>query len=213
MPTVGVAPSTFILSEFLMTSSSPKHALREHAKTVREAAAARLGDDGVRGFFEHLLQTWTKASQGYGDEVMLAGYWPMGTEMDVRPALVALDRIGVVISLPEVAAKDRPLRFRAWRPDEPLVEGDHGTFHPLNEAPLMRPDVVLVPMLAFDRRGYRVGWGGGYYDRTLELLRKTGNCTAIGVAYSGQEVDEVPTDAYDQRLDWIITELEAIEIK
>jgi len=196
-----------------MTLSSPKHALREHAKTVRAAAAAGLGDDGVRGFFEHLLQTWTKVAAGYGDEVMLAGYWPMGTEMDARPALVALDRMGVQISLPEVAAKNRPLRFRAWRPDEPLVEGDHGTFHPLNDAPLMRPDVVLVPMLAFDRRGYRVGWGGGYYDRTLELLRKTGDCTAIGVAYSAQCVDEVPTDAYDQRLDWIITEQEAMEIK
>jgi len=195
-----------------MTSSNIKHVLREHAKTVRAEAAAGLGDDGVRGFFEHLLQTWSAVSKTLDDEIIVAGYWPMGTEMDVRPALVALDRIGVLVTLPEVAAKARPLRFRAWRPDEPLVEGDHGTFHPLNDAPLMRPDVVLVPMLAFDRRGYRVGWGGGYYDRTLELLRKSGDCTAIGVAYSAQEVDGVPTDAYDQRLDWIITEQEAIEI-
>jgi len=196
-----------------MTLSSVKHALREQAKMVRAQAATRLGDDGVRGFFEHLLQTWATVSKSYGNEVILAGYWPMGTEMDVRPALVALDRIGVVITLPEVAAKDRPLRFRAWRPDEPLIEGDHGTFHPLDSVPLMRPDVVLVPMLAFDRRGYRIGWGGGYYDRTLELLRKTGDCTAIGVAYGAQDVDEVPADAYDQRLDWIITEQEALEIQ
>ncbi|MCW8916733.1 MAG: 5-formyltetrahydrofolate cyclo-ligase [Magnetovibrio sp.] len=190
-----------------------KQTLRSKAKSVRDEAAAALGDDGVRGFFEHLLQTWTLAAADFPEEPILAGYWPMASEMDVRPALVALDRIGVLLTLPEVSAKERPLRFRAWRPDEALVEGDHGTFHPMKEAPLMRPDIVMVPLLAFDRKGYRVGWGGGYYDRTLELLRKTGKCTAIGVAYSAQEVDEVPADAYDQRLDWIITEQEAIEIQ
>ena len=196
-----------------MREISPKDHLRVRAKDLRAEAAEALGDDGVRGFFENLLKTWTAASAAYEDEPILAGYWPMSTEMDVRPALVALDRIGVLMTLPEVAGKDRPLRFRAWSPDEALVEGDHGTFHPTSDAPLMRPDVLLVPMLAFDRRGYRIGWGGGYYDRTIEVLRKVGGCTAIGVAYGVQEVDEVPTDEYDQRLDWIITEQEAIEIQ
>ncbi len=195
-----------------MTSSSFKHILREQAKIRRGAAAGALGDDGTRCFFENLIQTWNRVIETFDGEVVLAGYWPMGTEMDVRPVLVALDRIGVLLSLPEVAAKHRPLRFRAWAPDEALVEGDHGTFHPLSSAPLMRPDVVLVPLLAYDRRGYRIGWGGGYYDRTLELLRKTGACTAIGVAYSAQEVDEVPVDDYDQPLDWVITERAAIKI-
>lgn len=195
-----------------MTSSSLKHTVREQAKAARDAAAAHLGEDGVRGFFEHLIQTWNAVSGLYDGEAILAGYWPMASEMDVRPALVALDRIGVALTLPEVAAKDRPLRFRAWSPDEALVEGDHGTFHPLPSAPLMRPDVVLVPLLAFDRQGYRVGWGGGYYDRTIELLRKTGDLTAVGVAYSAQEIEQVPTDSYDQKLDWIITEQEAIKV-
>lgn len=195
-----------------MTSLSPKHALREQLKVVRAEASGQHGDDGIRGFFEHLLKTWAAIADGYGHEVIMAGYWPMGSEMDVRPALVALDRTGVLVTLPEVVSKDRPLRFRAWRPDEPLIEGPHGTYHPLTDAPLMRPDIVLVPLLAFDRRGFRLGWGGGYYDRTLERLRKTGTCTAIGVAYSAQEVDEVPTDPYDQRLDWIITEKEAIHV-
>ncbi|OEJ68676.1 5-formyltetrahydrofolate cyclo-ligase [Magnetovibrio blakemorei] len=195
-----------------MTSLSPKHALREQFKAVRAKASGQHGDDGIRGFFEHLLKTWAAVADGYGHEVIMAGYWPMASEMDVRPALVALDRIGVLVTLPEVVAQDRSLRFRAWRPDEPLVEGSHGTYHPLTDAPLMRPDIVLVPLLAFDRRGFRLGWGGGYYDRTLERLRKTGTCTAIGVAYSAQEVDEVPTDSYDQRLDWIITEKEAINV-
>lgn len=196
-----------------MTSHSDKHELRAQAKAWRDVAAASLGDDGTRGFFEHLIQTWNAVSADYdGLEAILGGYWPMGTEMDVRPALVALDRIGVLQCLPEVSAKDRPLRFRAWSPSEPLVEGDHGTFHPCATEPLMRPDVVLVPLLAFDKRGYRIGWGGGYYDRTLELLRKTGDVTAIGVAYSAQEVDQVPTDDYDQPVDWIITEQQALKI-
>ncbi|MFC1673350.1 5-formyltetrahydrofolate cyclo-ligase [Pseudomonadota bacterium] len=196
-----------------MNSAIAKHDLRAQAKARRDEAAQALGDDGTRGFFENLIQTWNEVSQDYeGLEAILAGYWPFGSEMDVRPALVALDRIGIIQCLPEVAAKDRPLRFRAWSPDEPLVEGDHGTFHPMATAPLMRPDVVLVPLLAFDKRGYRIGWGGGYYDRTLELLRKTGSVTAIGVAYGAQEVDEIPTDEYDQPVDWIITEEQAIKI-
>lgn len=200
-----------------MSPALDKYHLRSQAKTRRDEAAKTLGDDGIRGFFEHLLGTWSQASAQFGpdlggEQAILAGYWPFASEMDVRPALVALDRTGVLLTLPEVAAKDRPLRFRAWRPDEPLVEGAHGTFHPQMTAPLMRPDVVLVPLLAFDRRGYRLGWGGGYYDRTLALLRKTGQCVAIGVAYAAQEVDEVPTDEYDQPVDWIITEQEAIKV-
>ena len=196
-----------------MPSASLKHELRAQAKARRDAAAKDLGDDGTRGFFEHLIQTWNAVSADYdGLEAILAGYWPMGTEMDVRPALVALDRIGVLQCLPEVVTKDRPLRFRAWSPSEPLIEGGHGTFHPCATEPLMRPDVVLVPLLAFDARGHRLGWGGGYYDRTLELLRKTGDVTAIGVAYAAQEVDAVPFDAYDQPVDWIITEQQALKI-
>lgn len=208
-----------------MSLDFTKSCFRKQAQIKRAQAAADLGDEGTRNFFEHLLQTWTEVSKPYeGLEAILAGYWPMDTqkggdakkggtdEMDVRPAMVALHRIGVLQSLPEVVSKDRPLRFRAWAPDEALTEGPHGTFHPLLQAPLLRPDVVLVPLLAFDKRGYRLGWGGGYYDRTLQLLRKTGDVTAIGVAYSAQEVDLVPTDDYDQPMDWIITEKQALKI-
>jgi 5-formyltetrahydrofolate cyclo-ligase len=196
-----------------MFSTLDKAQLRIQAKARREAAAEALGDDGVRAFFEHLLGAWSDASAPFdGDQAILAGYWPFGSELDVRPALVALARTGVMVTLPEVVDKNRPLRFRAWAPGDDLAEGPHGTAHPLTSAPMMRPDVVLVPLLAFDRLGHRVGWGGGYYDRTLDLLRKTGPCVAIGVAYSVQEVDEVPTDAYDQSLDWVITEQQAIKI-
>ena len=197
-----------------MTVTHDKHELRRSAKARRDAAAQQAGEDGLKAFFEHLLKAWGDITQPYdGNQAIVAGYWPFETEMDVRPPMVALAKIGTTLCLPEVVEKDRPLRFRAWAPDEPLVEGDHGTFHPLHTAPLMRPDVVLVPLLAFDGRGYRIGWGGGYYDRTLEALRKTGPVSAVGVAYAAQEVDEVPTDDYDQPLDWIITERQARELK
>ncbi len=196
-----------------MSIDHAKSLLRETAKLRRTQAAQDLGDDAIRGFFENLLGTWSSVSRNFGGpEAILAGYWPIGDEMDVRPALVALDRIGVSVSLPEIVSSQRPLRFRAWRPDEALIAGAHGTFQPLAAVPMMRPDVVLTPLLAFDRQGYRIGWGGGYYDRTLALLRKTGACVAIGAAYAAQEVDAVPRDAYDQPLDWIITEAEAIEV-
>ncbi|PHS77509.1 MAG: 5-formyltetrahydrofolate cyclo-ligase [Rhodospirillaceae bacterium] len=156
---------------------------------------------------------WDELSTPYeGLEAVFAGYYPIGDELDVRPAMLALDRLGILQSLPEVTAKDRPLRFRAWSPGEDLEQGTLGTLHPLNTAPLMRPDIVLVPLLAFDARGHRLGWGGGYYDRTLELLRKTGKVTAIGVAYSAQEVDVLPTDNYDQPVDWVITEKQVLKI-
>ena len=193
-----------------MTAHPDKSDLRKAAKARRDEAAAQAGEDGLKAFFEHLFKTWGDITEPYdGNQAIVAGYWPFGSELDIRPPLMALHKIGVTLCLPEVVARERPLRFRAWTPDEPLVEGDHGTFHPMDTAPLMRPDVVLVPLLAFDAQGNRIGWGGGYYDRTLEALRKTGPITAVGVAYAGQEVDAVPTDDYDQPLDWIITDEQA----
>ena len=193
-----------------MNANPDKTAMRQAAKARRAEAALGLGEDGIKSFLETFAKNWGDI---FGADSVVAGYWPMAGEMDVRPALVLLDRVGCLTALPEVVEKGRPLRFRAWVPGEDLVEGLHGTAHPLVTAPPMRPDVVLVPLLSFDRAGYRLGWGGGYYDRTLEALRKSGNVVAVGAAYSAQEVDQVPKDAFDQVLDWVITEKEAIKIK
>lgn len=193
-----------------MNAEPDKEALRQVAKARRAEARLKLGEQGIEQFLITFAKSWGAV---FGKDSVVAGYWPIKSEMDVRPALVLLHRVGCITTLPEVVDKSRPLRFRAWVPGEPLEEGAHGTAHPLVEAPLMRPDVVLVPMLAFDRAGRRVGWGGGYYDRTLEVLRKTGDLVAVGCAYSAQEVDAVAAEPHDQQLDWIITEQEAIEIK
>lgn len=143
---------------------------------------------------------------------IVAGYWPMRGEIDVRPLLGALAERGQVTALPVVEGAGRPLTFRRWKPGDALDEGPYGTRHPAAEADAVRPHCLLVPLLAFDRRGYRLGYGGGFYDRTLEQMRAQAPVVAIGIAYAGQEVEHVPFDAHDQRLDWVVTEREVIRI-
>lgn len=144
--------------------------------------------------------------------VSVSGFWPMGSEIDIRPLLEKLMRDGHPIGLPVVARKAAPLIFRRWQAGDTLVSGGFGTSIPAPEQPEIEPQVLLVPLLGFDRQGYRLGYGGGFYDRTLELLRGKGPRLAIGVAFAVQEVAEVPRDRYDQKLDLIVTEREVIPI-
>jgi len=144
---------------------------------------------------------------------VIAGYWPMGDEADVRPLLEALAQQGHILALPVVARKDAPLIFRRWAPGQDLEAGPHRTAHPNASAPDIVPDVLLVPLLAFDGRGGRLGYGGGYYDRTLDGYRRTGRkILAVGVAFAAQQRPDVPVDDHDQRLDWVITEQGALEM-
>ncbi len=136
----------------------------------------------------------------------IAGYHPKGDEADVQPALSALAAAGHATALPVVTGRAWPLVFRLWRPGHPLVPGAFRIMEPMGDAPLVQPDIVLVPLLAFDQAGYRLGYGGGFYDRTLEVLRAEAPTLAVGIGYAGQGVDKLPIDAYDQKLDWIVTE-------
>lgn len=142
----------------------------------------------------------------------VAGYWPLGDEIDVRPLMARLHEGGHPVGLPVVAGRGAALEFRRWRPGDALEAGGHGTWHPPVGAPAIEPDVVLVPMLAFDAAGWRLGYGGGYYDRTLEGLRRRRHVLAVGVAYAGQRIGSVPHDGHDQRLDWVVTETDAARI-
>ncbi len=136
----------------------------------------------------------------------VSAYWPMGSELDPRPLLHRLDADGQICLLPVVVGRGQPLLFRRWRPGSRLLEAGFKVMTPGPEAAEGVPSLVLCPLLAFDRRGYRLGYGGGYYDRTLRRLRRAGTVTAIGIGFAAQEVPEVPTDATDQRLDGILTE-------
>lgn len=142
----------------------------------------------------------------------VAGYWPIGTELDIRPVLAHVIAGGGTALLPASGPKGTPLQFRIWNPERALISGLYGIFEPDPDQPIMDPFALLVPLLAFDRKGYRLGYGGGYYDRTLEVLRRKGGVIAIGVGFAAQEVPEVPHDRCDQRLDWIVTERGAVRI-
>lgn len=133
----------------------------------------------------------------------VAGYWPIRDEADPRPAM--LTHPGPQC-LPVVLAPATPLLFRRWRPGDPLEGGGLGTWHPPDSAEAVTPDVVIVPLAGFDAAGGRLGYGGGFYDRTLELLRGRGPVLAAGFAFGAQEVGVIPAEVTDQPLDLIITE-------
>lgn len=132
----------------------------------------------------------------------LAGYMPMRTEIDPLPAMA---RHQGPVGVPVIMAPATPLKFREWGPGVAMVPGEFGALIPA-EGAWVEPQVLIVPLLAFDARGYRLGYGGGFYDRTLQGLRVRHQTLAIGFAFAAQEVDEVPIDANDQRLDAIVTE-------
>ncbi|MBC7142743.1 MAG: 5-formyltetrahydrofolate cyclo-ligase [Rhodobacteraceae bacterium] len=136
----------------------------------------------------------------------LAGYMPMRTEIDCLPAMAA--HAGPV-GVPVILGPGQALKFRRWTPDAPMIAGEFGALIPADGDRIV-PEVLVVPLLAFDRRGYRLGYGGGFYDRTLEALRAEGPVTAIGFAFAAQEVEAVPVEATDQRLDLVVTEAEVI---
>ena len=142
---------------------------------------------------------------------IISAFHPYLSEISTLPLLAKLAAQGWTTALPVVIGKELPLVFRRWVPGDAMISGLWDIQIPAKTALEVEPDVLLVPMLAFDRRGYRLGYGGGFYDRTLAKLRALKKITAIGVAYGGQEVDSVPHDVHDQPLDWIMTEQETFK--
>ncbi|MCA3561220.1 MAG: 5-formyltetrahydrofolate cyclo-ligase [Aestuariivirga sp.] len=139
---------------------------------------------------------------------IVSGFIPYKSEITTVPLLNRLRRDGWRSCLPVVVAAEQPLIFREWTPGGPLAPGAWDIPAPLDSAPEVMPDVLLVPMLAFDRRGFRLGYGGGFYDRTLEKLRALKKVVAVGVAYQAQMVEEAPAGLHDAPLDYVMTEQE-----
>jgi 5-formyltetrahydrofolate cyclo-ligase len=134
---------------------------------------------------------------------LVAAYHPVRSEFDCLPLLARLAGDGWKLALPVIAGP-APLDFRQWSFGDPLTTGAFGIAEPI-DAPRVSPGILLVPLLAFDARRYRLGYGGGHYDRTLTAFRAKGDVTAIGLAFDEQRVPDVPVGAYDQQLDWILT--------
>lgn len=182
-----------------------KQALRAVLRE-RRTAAARADLDAAEGLAERFLRAVPVRPRAE-----VAGYLPIGDEIDVRPLLHRLRCLGHEIALPAVVESGAPLAFRRWLEEDALADGPFGTRQPLAPALAVLPDLVILPLLAFDRRGYRLGYGGGYYDRTLAALRRRRKSLAVGVGFAVQEVPAVPRGRHDQILDWIVTDREAIE--
>ncbi|MGH6934229.1 MAG: 5-formyltetrahydrofolate cyclo-ligase [Dongiaceae bacterium] len=180
-----------------------KRALRFDMTARRRDAAPSLGHAGSAAR-DRLI-----AAIKLPPQAAVSGYWPLADEFDPRPILQRLNELGHDIGLPVVLGRGQPLLFRRWRPGMNLVQGSFKVMTPPPESPELVPNVVLAPILAFDRAGYRLGYGGGFYDRTLARLRANGEVLAIGTAFAMQEVPEVPHDDTDQPLNWIVTEREA----
>jgi 5-formyltetrahydrofolate cyclo-ligase len=190
-----------------MSIESEKVLARVRARAARRAAQSKLGAEAGERLAGNVLDV--AAQIGLVPGAAVAGYWATGAEMPLGPLLQSLDALGVRCGLPVVPGADESLVFRVWRPGDALRTGPHGIMEPGLEAPEMIPDVMLVPLVAFDDEGFRLGQGGGYYDRTLAILRRANPVVAVGIAYSAQRLERVPRDKHDQRLDWIITEVNA----
>ncbi len=181
-----------------------KHVLRMKMRGERRAAA-RARPDAARHAARNFLTAIDVAKN-----TVVSLYYSVKDELDVAPLAEALIEKGARLALPAVVQKRAPLVFRAWRPGDDLIKGGFGTLTPEETAPVLRPDIVVAPLLAFTRAGGRLGYGGGYYDRTLADLRAAGDVLAVGYAYAAQEVDALPLTPLDQPLDWIVTEGAAI---
>lgn len=184
-----------------------KAAARLRARALRDAVA----DPDERGRASAAVRDRLLAEVPLPDGPV-AGYWPLGSELDVRPLLLHFMALGHGAALPVSGPRGEPLTFRAWAPDAPVRPGRYGIVEPAESQPAVVPALLLVPLLAFDRAGHRLGYGAGYYDRTLEGLRAAGPVLAVGVGFAAQEVDAVPHGPYDRRLDWIVTEREAFRV-
>jgi 5-formyltetrahydrofolate cyclo-ligase len=144
---------------------------------------------------------------------IVSGFSPMKSEISPLPLLRKLGNAGAQLALPAIARRGHPLIMRAWTFGAPLKSGQWGIREPTAEAAEVAPDILLVPLAAFDRAGHRIGYGAGYYDMTIRSLREKKPVVAIGLAFAVQEIPQVPATERDERLDLVLTEREIINFR
>ena len=185
--------------------------LIEAKRTLRSAMLAWRGalvEDERRAAADGLLAILRRETP-FKTPAVVSGFWPIKEEIDIRPLMIELFNSGCQMALPVVQGRGKPLLFRAWRPGDPLEAGVFGTLQPSARRETLEPDALLVPLLACDEAGWRLGYGGGFYDRTLGGLRARRQVTAVGVGFDAQLVPEVPHGPDDQPLDWLLTDRRA----
>ncbi len=179
--------------------------------TLRAASLARRNglDEGRRAAAAEAAAERAKPIFADCRGLTVSGYWPIRSEMDPRPLMAIAAGRGAGLALPVTSVDG--LIFRRWRPGEPLVDAGFGTLGPPAAAPEIHPDMLIMPLAAFDRRGHRIGYGQGHYDRAIDAFRARGHRPRlIGLAFAAQEVEKVPFEPHDIPLDFIVTEEELI---
>ena len=189
------------------TISNEKAELRVAAQARRDALAAdtRKAAAETIGARKFLL--------ALPPATIISGFMPLKSEINPLPLMQKLAEAGARLALPAIAGRGKPLIMRAWEFGAPLDRGQWGIREPKPAAPEVEPDILLVPLLAFDRAGYRIGYGAGYYDMTIHRLRGLKPVTAVGIAFAAQEVPKIPTTPRDERLDLVLTEREVIDLR
>ena len=188
-----------------MPSTDKKKGLQRIQAKQQRAKAFALNPRAGEQVCQQLLD-----SKKLKTNQIVAVYWPLGDELDPMPLLNKLHELGHQTLLPVMLGAGKPLLFRKWESNDSLKIAQFGTYEPCEDKPVLKPDVILAPLLAFDRHGYRLGYGGGFYDRTIENLRQTKSVSVFGVAYAAQEMNKVVRGPFDQPLDAVLTELEVI---
>jgi 5-formyltetrahydrofolate cyclo-ligase len=178
-----------------------KKALRARIKAWRAGlgveAMVRAADAVAARGLDFVQPPYTRA--------IISGFSSLPDEFRAWPLLRRLHGEGQALAMPVMQGKGKPLLFRAWSPGDAMDKAVWGIAEPKADKPTLEPDIVLLPLLAFDTAGWRLGYGGGYYDRTLRGLRARRPIVAVGLAYDEQRIDAVPHLDYDEQLDWVLT--------
>ncbi|MGJ0510613.1 MAG: 5-formyltetrahydrofolate cyclo-ligase [Methylocystis sp.] len=190
--------------------TDPKTDLRRHALARRDLVSPHEAHEAAVAVATRGLALVERLAGTSGAAPIVSVYWPIRSELNTRPLIEALAARGYHVTLPVMHKVRHPLVFRDFTPGDDLVKGPFGLSEPAEDRTARDPDILFSPLAAFDRHGFRLGYGGGIYDATLSQLRARKSIAAIGVAYSCQETDRVPTEPHDQRLDFLMTERETI---
>lgn len=189
------------------TASEEKERLRNEALARRDALPAAERQDAAAAIAARAFPIAVPRG------AIVSGFMPMKSEINPLPLLKRLAAEGATLALPVVAGRGKPLIMRAWEFGAPLDTGVWGIRQPKPDAPEVDPDILIVPLAAFDRAGHRIGYGAGYYDMTINRLRGRKPVTALGIAFATQEISRVPATERDARLDFVLTEREVIDFR
>jgi 5-formyltetrahydrofolate cyclo-ligase len=190
-----------------LPSGQSKSDLRAAALAARDALTLEQRGAAAQAIAERGLPI--EITRG----AIVSGYSPIRSEIDPAPLMRALAVQGAQLALPAVMARGKSLAFRAWSPSDRLMLGPLGILEPSPAAIELIPDIMLVPLAAFDRAGHRIGYGAGHYDYTLAHLRKLKHIIAVGLAFAAQEIEAVPALSHDVALDYVLTETEALDFR